>query len=117
MLSLTRVVRFPASHRLYRPDWSEEDNRRQFGDVAEYHDHEYTCAATVSGTLDPVTGMVVDLGLLDRILLDEVVTPLAGRRINTALPHFTGGRPLPTCEALASYLFGRIAARLPGGAG
>jgi 6-pyruvoyl-tetrahydropterin synthase len=31
------------------------------------------------------------------------------------LPTFAYGRTLPTCEAIAAYLFPRIAARLPAG--
>ena len=113
MLSLTRAVRFPAVHRMFRPDWTEDENRKHFGPVAEYHEHEYTCEVTVAGAADPTTGMLVDLGELDRILLEEVVSPLAGKRLNTEVPGLAGGRPLPTCETLASFLYGRIAARLP----
>jgi 6-pyruvoyl-tetrahydropterin synthase len=37
----------------------------------------------------------------------------AGKNLNRDVPAFTSGRPLPTCEAIARYLFGRIAPRLP----
>jgi 6-pyruvoyltetrahydropterin/6-carboxytetrahydropterin synthase len=114
-LSLTRMVTFPASHRMYRPDWSEAENRAHFGAVSEYHSHQYQCAVTVTGPLDPATGMLVDLAQLDRILQDEVVTRLGGQQLNTALPELASGRPLPTCEALVSILYPRIAARLPSG--
>jgi 6-pyruvoyl-tetrahydropterin synthase len=57
--------------------------------------------------------MVVDLGLLDRILNEEVVQPLAGKHLNLDLSAFAYGQTLPTCEAIAAYLFPRIAARLP----
>jgi len=114
MISLTRTVRFPATHRMYRPDWNEAQNRAAFGPLAEYHGHEYECGVTVSGTLDPATGMIVDLPLLDGILKEEVVGRCSSRPLNT-LPEFASGRPPPTCEALASILYTRIAARLPSG--
>ncbi|MBA3658430.1 MAG: 6-carboxytetrahydropterin synthase [Gemmatimonadales bacterium] len=113
--SLTRTVAFHALHRLHHPDWSAERNRDTYGPLSEYHPHDYTCAVTVSGPLDPGTGMAVDLVLLDRILQEEIVDPMAGRRLNDDLPAFASGRPLPTCEALATHLFARIAARLPTG--
>jgi 6-pyruvoyltetrahydropterin/6-carboxytetrahydropterin synthase len=114
--SLTRTVGFHALHHLYRPDWSEKRNREVFGPLADPsgHGHDYQCAVTVGGPLDE-TGMIVDLTLLDRILSEEVVKPLAGKHINLDVPAFAYGRPLPTCEALATYLFGRIAPRLPAG--
>ena len=114
-ISLTRTVTFPASHRMWRPDWSEEKNRQYFGSVAEYHGHQYTCAVTVAGPVDPGTGMLLDLGRLDALIGEEVVERLGGRRLNTDLPEFSSGRPLPTCEALVSLLYARIAARLPAG--
>lgn len=100
---------------MWRPDWSETENRSRFGPVAEYHGHQYLCEVTVSGPLDPLTGMVTDLEPLDAILAEEVTSRLAGRQLNTDLPEFSSGRPLPTCEALASMLYSRIAARLPSG--
>jgi 6-pyruvoyl-tetrahydropterin synthase len=99
---------------MYRTDRTEAENRATFGPLAEYHGHMYECAVTVSGPLDPATGMAVDLPLLDSILDQEVVARCANRQLNT-LPEFASGRPLPTCEALASMLFARIGSRLPPG--
>jgi 6-pyruvoyl-tetrahydropterin synthase len=58
-------------------------------------------------------GMVMDLGELDRILRDEVVVPLDGKHLNHDVPAFGESGTLPTCEAIAGFLFSRIAARLP----
>jgi 6-pyruvoyltetrahydropterin/6-carboxytetrahydropterin synthase len=113
-VSLTRTVSFYALHRYYRADWSEAHNREVFGPLADPpgHGHDYQCAVTVTGTSDD-SGMIMDLGLLDRILEEEVLTPFAGKHFNLDVPAFAQGRPLPTCEALAAYIFPRIAARLP----
>ena len=114
--SLTRAVSFHARHRFYRPEWSEARNREVFGPLADPpgHGHDYRCAVTVSGHLSD-SGMIMDLGLLDRILQEEVLTPLAGKYLNQDVPDFASGRTLPTCEALAVHLFARIAPRLPQG--
>jgi 6-pyruvoyltetrahydropterin/6-carboxytetrahydropterin synthase len=114
--SLTRIVGFHALHRYYRPEWSESRNREVFGPLADPpgHAHDYQCAATVSGRVNEL-GMVVDLMLLDRILAEEVVTPLHGKHLNLDVPAFAYGRTLATCEAIAGYLYPRIAARLPAG--
>ena len=114
---LTRTVGFHATHRYYRPEWSAEMNRARFGRTSEEpgHPHDYTCAVTVSGTPDPETGMIIDLPVLDRLLAEHVVAPLDGRHLNLAVAEFAYGRSLPTCEALAQYLFARIASRLPEG--
>lgn len=116
-VSLTRTVGFHATHRYFKPEWSAEMNRARFGWTAEEpgHPHDYTCAVTVTGPPDPDTGMIVDLPALDELLAELVVTPLDGKHINLAVVEFAYGRLLPTCEALAQYLFGRIAPRLPPG--
>jgi len=115
--SLTRVVRFHAEHHYHRPEWSDERNRLAFGAAAipPGHAHDYRCAVTVAGTVEPLTGGIMDLGLLDRILSEEVVQPLDGRHLNRDIPEFGYGKAIPTGEMLAGYLYRRIAARLPAG--
>jgi 6-pyruvoyltetrahydropterin/6-carboxytetrahydropterin synthase len=112
--SLTRAVGFHAVHHYHRPDWSEARNREAFGAAGEApgHAHDYQCVVTVRGPLNE-HGMLVDLVLLDRLLREEVVQPFHGKHLNLDIPAFAYGRLLPTCEALAAYLFPRIAARLP----
>lgn len=114
--SLTRTVGFHALHRYYRPDWTEARNREVFGPLSDSpgHGHDYQCAVTVGGPLDD-DGMILDLALLDRILQEEVVGPFAGKHLNLDIPAFGYGKTLPTCEALAAYVFPRVAARLPAG--
>ena len=41
--------------------------------------------------------------------------PGHGRHLNLVLPEFAYGKLLPTCEAMAAYLFPRLARRLPAG--
>lgn len=115
--SLSRTVGFRALHRFFRPDWSEARNREAFGPLSDApgHAHDYRCVVTVRGPLEASRGMVMDLGLLDRILGEQVVGRFDGRHINLDIPEFAYGRTLPTCEAIATYVFPRIAAQLPAG--
>ena len=112
--SLTRRVRFSATHRYWRPDWDDARNRATFGACAapEPHGHDYTCDVTVGGEVDAATGMVFDLAALDRILAMHVVTPLHGRSLNDAVSEFRPGGRIPTCEELARIIAGRVAGAL-----
>jgi 6-pyruvoyltetrahydropterin/6-carboxytetrahydropterin synthase len=114
-VALTRIVGFRAVHRLYRPDWSEARNREAFGALGEPpgHAHDYRCAVTVSGPLDPRMSMVLDLAEFDRILQEEVVTRLDGKHLNQDVPGLAD--TVPTCEALALDVFRRLLPRLPRG--
>ncbi len=115
--SLTRIIGFTALHRYFRPEWSAEKNRATFGECAAEpgHPHDYRCTITVGGAIDPITGMVMDLGLLDRILADEVTGPFHGKHINLDVAAFAYGKTIPTCEAIAEYLHPRIRRHLPSG--
>ena len=113
-VSLTRRTAFAAAHRYRRPEWSDERNAETFGLCARpsYHGHSYVCDLTVTGTLDATTGFVVDLGLLDRILGDEVRERFDHRNINLDVPEFADGRLVPTGENLARFIGERVQARL-----
>lgn len=104
--SLTRRVTFDAAHRYWRADWSDDENRRVFGSWAtpKFHGHEYVCDVTVTGELDGATGMLVDLGLLDRILQTEVRDRFDHREINLDVPEFADGELVPTCENLSRFI-------------
>jgi 6-pyruvoyltetrahydropterin/6-carboxytetrahydropterin synthase len=114
-ISLTRTIRFRATHRLGKPSWSDAENRARFGTAADEHGHHYACAVTVTGPVDPATDTVVDLPTLDRVLHREVSGRLEGKALHRELPEFAAGRSQSTCEALARDLFARIAAGLPPG--
>lgn len=107
--SLTRRVRFSATHRYHRPDWDDAMNAEVFGACAAPapHGHDYTCDVTVTGTIDPQTGMVLDLGLLDRVLDEQVVRPFHGRSLNDAAEFQPGGL-IPTCEEVARLIARRV---------
>jgi 6-pyruvoyltetrahydropterin/6-carboxytetrahydropterin synthase len=115
--SLTRRVSFAAAHRYRRPEWSDEKNMEVFGLCSResFHGHSYVCEVTVSGDIDPLTGFVVDLGELDRILSVEVKERFDHRNINVDVPEFADGKLIPSGENIARFIFDHVAAQLPYG--
>ena len=112
---LTRIVEFTATHRIRRADWTAERNAAEFGPAASDHGHRYQCRVTVKGPLDAEAGGVMRLATLDTVLAEEITRRLDGQSIDAAIAEFADGRRLATGEALAVYLWERIAPRLPGG--
>lgn len=112
--SLTRTVEFPAGHRYAGPDDDEAAARERFGKSAVPHGHNYRCEVTVSGEMDPETGMVVELEELDRLLRRRVVEPMDHAFLNE-LPEFADGGGLPTTENLARAIWERLETGLPAG--
>ena len=111
---LTRRVTFAAAHRYRRPDWDDATNARVFGACAHphYHGHSYVCEVTVTGTVDPATGFVVDLGQVDRVLQAEVRERFDHRNINLDVPEFADGALIPSGENLARFICERVQASL-----
>jgi len=112
---LTRIVEFSATHYIRRADWPDERNAQEFGRAAVDHGHRYQCRVTVRGPLVAEAGGVMSLETLDRLLAEEITRRLDGRSINEALLEFAPSRRLATGEALAVYVWERIAPRLPRG--
>ncbi|HTR22220.1 MAG TPA: 6-carboxytetrahydropterin synthase [Gemmatimonadales bacterium] len=112
---LTRVVEFTATHRLSRPDWTAQRNEETFGAAARAHSHRYHCRVTLRGPLRAESGGIMNLKELDALLAREVVARFDGRDLNQDLPEFATGTRLPTGEALAVYIWGRLADQLPSG--
>jgi 6-pyruvoyltetrahydropterin/6-carboxytetrahydropterin synthase len=115
---LTRRVTFAAAHRYRRADWSDDKNSTVFGACSRenYHGHSYVCDVTVAGEIDPATGMLIDLGLLDRVLATEVRDRFDHRNINLDVPEFADGKLIPTGEELARFIFNRVQTALAGAA-
>jgi len=107
---LTRRVTFAAAHRYRRADWSDQKNEQVFGRCAweNFHGHSYVCDVTVTGQVDRETGMLVDLGLIDRVLDSEVRARFDHRNINLDIPEFGDGKLVPTGEELARFIFDRV---------
>jgi 6-pyruvoyltetrahydropterin/6-carboxytetrahydropterin synthase len=116
MPSLTRRVSFTATHRYWRSDWSALRNEQTFGGATVPHAHDYACDVTVHGKIDEETGMLIDLGMLDRLLDREVRARFHGKSISVQVPEFADGKLIPTCENLARFIFERLAGSLAGSA-
>jgi len=114
IIHFVRSVRFSSAHRYYRPEWSEDRNRDEFGACANPHGHghDYRLQVTVAGSPHPETGFAVDLSTLDRILEEEVVQRFDHQHINHAEAAFGDGGIVPTTENLTVFLWERIAPRI-----
>ena len=110
---ITRRLHFSAAHRLAHPDWSDEENRRVFGDCANpnWHGHNYELEVTVSGPVEAETGYVMDLKDLKDLVNGRVVDDLDHRNLNLDVPWLEG--VMPTTENLAIRIFERIAPHVP----
>ena len=107
---LTKRIEFAAAHRYSRPEWDEAKNRAAFGRCYNppAHGHNYLLEVTVSGEIDPKTGMVVNLFDLKRVLLN-VIEEFDHKNLNVDMPYFQDR--IPTSENFAHVLWAKLAAQ------
>ena len=112
---VTREIHFNAAHRLHNRAKSDDWNRQTYGlcNSPNWHGHNYRLEVTVSGDIDPETGYVIDLGVLKKILEEEIVQHCDHRNLNLDVPFLTG--VIPSTENLAVVFWQRLEARIPRG--
>ena len=105
---LTRRYRFASSHRLHSAKLSEEENQRTYGKCNNPygHGHNYTVEVSVSRSVDPVTGMVANLDVLDNFVEREVVEVFDHKHLNLDVDAFREN--VPTTENLCMEIYSRL---------
>jgi 6-pyruvoyltetrahydropterin/6-carboxytetrahydropterin synthase len=101
---LNRRYLFSASHRLHSDAMSEAENSSTYGKCnnPHGHGHNYTLEVTVSGQVDPRTGMVCNLVDLDGFIAREILERFDHQHLNT-LPEFANR--VPTTENLCIAVY------------
>ncbi|MFI5357401.1 MAG: 6-pyruvoyl trahydropterin synthase family protein [Opitutales bacterium] len=105
---VTRQVHFNSAHRLFNPTKSLAWNQAQYGMCTNphWHGHNYVLEVTVKGPPDPVTGYLIDLGELKRILNRAVVDKCDHRNLNEEVPFLRG--IIPSTENLTIAFWQQI---------
>jgi len=105
MVYLTRRYRFSAGHRLHNEALSPEVNRRVYGKCnnPNGHGHNYLLEVTVSGSIDPATGMIFDLVALDGIVAERVLDKFDHKNLNLDMENFR--TLVPTTENLCLEIY------------
>ncbi len=102
--TLTVQTHFSAAHRLALPELSLQENTEIYGKCARVngHGHNYHLEVSVTGEMDARTGMIVDLGELQKVIDDYVVEPFDHTFLNKDIPYFAD--VVPTAENIAVYI-------------
>jgi 6-pyruvoyltetrahydropterin/6-carboxytetrahydropterin synthase len=107
-VELGRRYRFAASHRLHNAWFSEAENDRIYGKCNNPygHGHNYILEVSVSGPVDPETGMIANLADLDGFVEREVLEPFDHQSLNEDVAAFR--KTVPTTENLCMEIYQRL---------
>ena len=110
--TVSRKAHFNAAHRLYRKDWSSEQNNAVFGKCnnENFHGHNYELIASVTGEINPDTGYVVDIKDISDIIAQEVEAAFDHKNLNLDVPEFFELNP--TAENIAVVIWNKMRKRI-----
>lgn len=105
MVYLTRRYRFSAAHRLHNNALSAEENERIYGKCNNPygHGHNYVLDVTVAGPVDPSTGMVLNLAVLDQLVRENVLDLLDHTHLNLDVDLFRNVTPTTENVCIEAY--------------
>lgn len=108
MIYITRRECFNAAHRLFKAEYSDEQNLSVFGKCSNpnWHGHNYTLFVTVKGDVNPDTGFLVNLKDLSAIIDQRVIEKLDHRNINLEVDFMAG--KLASTENLAIGIWNEL---------
>ncbi len=115
MIYITRRLEFCASHRLYNPKFTDEENEATFGlcNNPNGHGHNYTLDVTVAGEVMPETGMVLDLKTLKSLINEKIVNKVDHKNFNVDVDFMQG--IIPTAENIAIKFWEILEANITNG--
>ena len=104
-VTVSRKAHFNAAHRLFVENWSDEKNQSLFGKCSNsnFHGHNYELIVDVTGEVDHVTGVVIDLKELKDIIKDEIEELLDHKNLNLDVPYFK--KVIPTAENICIFIW------------
>ena len=114
-VTVSRKAHFNAAHRLHVKSWDEKKNESVFGKCSNeyYHGHNYELIVNVTGEVDPVTGMVMDLKDLKDLIKAEVEDAFDHKNLNIQVPDFAD--LIPSAENIAVVIYNKLVPHLDKG--
>jgi 6-pyruvoyltetrahydropterin/6-carboxytetrahydropterin synthase len=111
-VKVSRKAHFNAAHRLYRKDWSFEQNDEIFGKCnnPNFHGHNYELIVSVTGEINKETGYVIDMKVLKDIIKNEVEDAFDHKNLNIEVPEFKDLNP--TAENIAVVIYNKMKRQL-----
>lgn len=115
MVYITRRETFAASHRLFNPKFSDEENEKIFGKCSNpnWHGHNYVLEVVVAGEPNPETGFVLNIAELKEITKNHVLSKVDHKNLNLETDFMKG--IIPSTENVAMAIWKVLVDKIPSG--
>lgn len=112
MIQVTKKYEVAAAHRLHNHHWDDEQNVEVFGKCnnTEGHGHNYQLEITLTGKPDPVSGQILDLNEIDRVVKEQILDRFDHKYLNKETEEFAQLNPTVEnmCQVFWEILTGRF---------
>jgi 6-pyruvoyltetrahydropterin/6-carboxytetrahydropterin synthase len=108
MIYITRRERFSAAHRMFREDWSDEENQKVFGKCSNpnWHGHDYVLYVTVRGEISEEIGYFMNITTLKEIIKEKIIDKVDHKNLNLEVGFMNG--IIATSENLAVAIWNEL---------
>jgi len=108
MIYITRRERFSAAHRMFREDWSDEENYKVFGKCSNpnWHGHDYVIYVTVRGEISEGIGYFMNINTLKEIIKEKIIDKVDHKNLNLEVGFMQG--IIATSENLAVAIWNEL---------
>ena len=107
-VTISRKAHFNAAHRLYRKDWTSEQNDAIFGKCnnPNFHGHNYELIVSVTGEVDKETGYVIDTKILSDLIKEHIEEAFDHKNLNEDVHEFKDLNP--TAEHITYIIWHKL---------
>jgi len=112
---VTRREVFSSAHRLYNPLFTDDENEQIYDKCNNYHGHghNYVLEVVVEGEIDEKTGYVIDLKVLKKIIIENVIRKVDHKHLNLDVDFMKD--VIPTAENIAVKIWDQLVDKIPNG--
>lgn len=105
VVTVCRKSHFNAAHRLNNPQWDVNRNKDVFGvcNNDNFHGHNYDLIVKVKGEIDPDTGYVMDMKILQDLIDEFIINRFDHKNLNVDVDDFMDMNP--TAENIAVVIW------------
>jgi len=108
MVYILRREHFSAAHRLFLPEYTDEENFEIFGKCSNpnWHGHNYILYVTIKGEVNPETGLVIHLRHVSKLIDEKILKKVDHKNLNLEVDFLTG--KIPTSENIAIGIWNEL---------
>ncbi|XP_054155710.1 6-pyruvoyl tetrahydrobiopterin synthase-like, partial [Oppia nitens] len=113
LVYLTRIETFSSAHSMNSRLLDQQTNVKTFGKCNQIHGHNYRIELTVKGSVDPVTGFLMNINELKELMDETILKPFDHKLIDRDIPDFFDNNIVSTAENIVVYIWKAVSQRLP----